>query len=215
MSDAVHDPDPNDAAARALLRTTPLARWLAPTSESRLERIACRDIEPRPWPAPAGLDDELVALVLSVRQRGVVEPVLLRPLEGSRFQVVLGARRMEAARRCGLTEVPAIVRDLDEAEATLLAAWSVMPRMRAGEILEVASRLTAAGVSDAEIAVLLGADPRAHPASPDPGCSLIGGGAPLRFAGAATPVQLLLSALGERGGTTLACLGGVEPELLG
>jgi len=56
-----------------------------------------------------------------------VEPLLLRPIESSRFQVVLGARRLEVARRLGLPEVPAIVRELDEAEATLVAVWNALP----------------------------------------------------------------------------------------
>ena len=98
---------------RLALPAGPLARWLAPTSQSRLERIPCSDVDTRPWPDPPGGD--LLALTRSIRHRGIVEPLLLRPIESSRFQVVLGARRLEVARRLGLPEVPAIVRELDEA----------------------------------------------------------------------------------------------------
>jgi len=117
-------------AAKLALHGGPLARWLAPTSQSRLERIACSDIDGRPWPDPPGGD--LLALTRSVRHRGIVEPLLLRPIDGSRFQVVLGARRLEVAHRLGLTEVPAIVRELDEAEATLVAVWNALPRLQPG-----------------------------------------------------------------------------------
>jgi hypothetical protein len=202
-------PDP-----RGALRTTPLARWLAPTSESRVERIACRDIEPRPWPA-SGPDERLLALIRSVRQRGIVEPLLLRPAEGGRYQVVLGSRRLEAARRLGLPDVPAIVRELDESEATLLAAWSVLPRRESEEMVEVASRLCAAGVSEPEVAVMLGTAPAEPPRRAARECTLVGGAAPLRFAGAATGVRLLLDALGDRRGAALLALRGIDPERLG
>ncbi len=202
------------ASSRNAFTTTPMARWLAPTSESRLERIACRAIDPRPWPPPTGSDDRMVALTRSVRQRGVVEPLLLRPAEGGRFQVVLGSRRLEAALRVGLTEVPAIVRELDEAEATLLAAWSILPRMNSEEMVELASRLCAAGVSEPEVAVMLGTAPAEAPRAVTREWSLIGGSGALRFAGAVTPVRLLLDALGERRASSLLALRGADPERL-
>jgi hypothetical protein len=202
------------ASSRTVFRTTPMARWLAPTSESRLERIPCRAIDPRPWPPATSSDDRMVALTRSVRQRGVVEPLLLRPAEGGRFQVVLGSRRLEAALRVGLSEVPAIVRELDEAEATLLAAWSILPRMDPEEMVEVASRLCAAGVSEPEVAVMLGTAPAEAPRPVAREWTLLGGSAALRFAGAVTPVRLLLDALGERRASSLLALRGTDPERL-
>lgn len=197
-----------DDSTRLALRGGPLARWLAPTSQSRLERIACGDIDNRPWPDPPGGD--LLALTRSIRHRGIVEPLLLRPVEGARFQVVLGARRLEVARRLGVAEVPAIVRELDEAEATLLAVWNALPRLQAGQMIEVAARLIAAGVTEAEIALLLAAgDPETLPGPPHD-WPLRADAVPLRFAGAVTPVHHLLDALGLQRRTALAALGGVD-----
>jgi hypothetical protein len=209
-------PRPPGAAAPVPLQAGPLGRWLAPTSESRIERIACHDIDNRIWPPAATQDELMVALRRSVGVRGIVEPLLLRPT-GGRFQVVLGARRLVAALEAGLTEVPAIVRELDDAEATLLAAWSVAPGSDPGQAVELAARLCAAGVGEAEAAALLtamGAAPAA-PTIPAPRrWSLVGGAGRLRFAGAETPVRVLLDGLGERRSASLAALRGVDPERL-
>jgi ParB-like chromosome segregation protein Spo0J len=210
------EPSPADGAAgdptRPALRGGPLARWLAPTSQSRLERIPCSDIDNRPWPDPPGGD--LLALTRSVRHRGIVEPLLLRPVEGARFQVVLGARRLEVARRLGAADVPAIVRELDEAEATLIAVWNALPRLKPGQMIEVAARLIGAGVTEAEIAFLLATgDPETLPGPPRD-WSLRADSAPLRFAGSATPVRHLLDALGLQRRAALAALSGVDAARL-
>lgn len=207
MSEPTGAEIPSVGQAHPALRASPLARWLAPTSESRLERIPCADIEARSWPEPATGAD-LPALRLSIRQRGIVEPLLLRPLPGARFQVVLGARRLEAARALGLTHVPAIVRELDEAEAALVAIWNALPRL--GGLVEAAARLAAAGASDSEIALLLGSTTSPAAAAPPADWPLRSGSAPLRFAGAATPVHALLDAVGSHRSSSLAALLGVD-----
>jgi hypothetical protein len=194
VSEPLAGAGPDPAAA---LREGPLHRWLAPTSESRIERIACGDIDPRPWSGPPAPDDQLLALTRSVRHRGIVEPLLLRPVGARRFELVLGSRRIEAAHRLGMTHVPAIVRELDGAEAALLAAWTILPRMQGRGMVEVATRLSAAGVSEPEIAVILGAAVPGVPDAGGPGTALLDDAAPLRFAGAATPVSLVLDALGH------------------
>ena len=214
MSEPSGAEGPASDAARQALRASPLTRWLSPTSESRLERIACRDIDTRTWPDPPEPGSDLLALTRSVRQRGIVEPLLLRPIEGARFQVVLGARRLEVARRLDLQEVPAIVRQLDEAEATLMAVWSALPRLQAGQMIEVAARLSTAGVSEAEIALLLAAaEPAAVPGAPRE-WPLRADSVPLRFAGSMTPVHQLLDALGPEQRAALAALRGADPARL-
>lgn len=212
MSDLPEGASAGGDAARPALRGGPLARWLAPTSQSRLERIPSADVDQRPWPDAAGGD--LLALTRSVRQRGIVEPLLLRPVEGARYQVVLGARRLEVARRLGVAEVPAIVRELDETEAALLAVWNALPRLHPGQMIEVAARLSAAGVSEAEIALLLAAaDPEAL-SGPPREWPLQADVTPLRFAGAATPVRWLLDALGPQRQAALRALHGADPAQL-
>ena len=60
-------------------------------------------------------EDTLAALTASVRELGVLQPVLVRPLGDDRYELVAGERRWRAAKRAGLPSVPAIVRDVDDA----------------------------------------------------------------------------------------------------
>jgi ParB family chromosome partitioning protein len=59
-------------------------------------------------------DGELDELADSISQVGVLQPVIVRPVDGGRYELVAGERRWRAAQRAGLTEVPAIVRDVDD-----------------------------------------------------------------------------------------------------
>jgi ParB family chromosome partitioning protein len=61
-------------------------------------------------------EDELDELAASIRQRGIIQPILVRPLPDypGEYQIVAGERRWRAAQRAGLHLVPALVRDLDE-----------------------------------------------------------------------------------------------------
>src|SRR5262245_34520601 len=64
----------------------------------------------------------LERLAQSVRERGVLQPVLVRRLDAARFELIAGERRWRAARMAGLTAIPAYVRsDTDDVEALELA----------------------------------------------------------------------------------------------
>ena len=65
-------------------------------------------------------ENALVELAESIRERGVLQPILLRP-EGSGFMIVAGERRWRAAQRAQLHTIPAIVRDIDESTIAELA----------------------------------------------------------------------------------------------
>ena len=106
-----------------------LARWLTPTSESRIERIACDHVHHRPWwPEPDGDSAALEALRISIATRGIIEPLLLRHRSAGGLEVVAGSRRLRAARELGMARVPAIVRDLADREAILVSAWTTRDR---------------------------------------------------------------------------------------
>lgn len=65
---------------------------------------------------------ELVDLAQSIREHGIVQPVVVRPAAGSdRYEIIAGERRWRAAQRAGLTELPVIVRDVDDRLALELA----------------------------------------------------------------------------------------------
>ena len=74
-------------------------------------------------------DDEAMAnTVESVKQYGVLVPAIARPLEDGGYELVAGHRRHHACELAGLTEMPVIVRDLDDDEATIIMVDSNLQR---------------------------------------------------------------------------------------
>jgi len=79
-------------------------------------------VDPNPSQPRSTFDEEgLVALAESVRANGVLQPVLVRPTKGGRYELIAGERRWRAAKAAGLATVPALVRDTDDRESLLLA----------------------------------------------------------------------------------------------
>jgi ParB family chromosome partitioning protein len=68
-------------------------------------------------------EDELAALAQSVREKGVLQPLLVRPIDGeaAAFELIAGERRWRAAQRAGLHQVPVVVRALSDVEALEVA----------------------------------------------------------------------------------------------
>ena len=67
-------------------------------------------------------DEEALAdLSASIAQHGVLQPLLVRPMPDGTYQLVAGERRWRASRMAGLTEVPVVIRDMDEQQAAELA----------------------------------------------------------------------------------------------
>jgi ParB family chromosome partitioning protein len=73
-------------------------------------------------------EEGLVALARSIRERGVLQPVLVRPLPGGTYELIAGERRWRAAQIAGLTSVPAMVRPDDDAASLELALIENMAR---------------------------------------------------------------------------------------
>lgn len=65
-------------------------------------------------------DEEMQSLVESVEQFGVLSPILVRPVEDGMYEIVSGHRRHRASELAKVTEIPAIVRDLNDDEAIIL-----------------------------------------------------------------------------------------------
>jgi ParB family transcriptional regulator, chromosome partitioning protein len=69
-------------------------------------------------------EDELTELSQSIRHLGVVQPIVVRPLEdekGPRYELIAGERRLRAARMAGITSIPAVVRQADDAASLQIA----------------------------------------------------------------------------------------------
>lgn len=65
--------------------------------------------------------DALAELAASISQHGVLQPLVVRPIDSLGYQIVAGERRWRAARMAGLTEVPVIIKDLTDAEVMEIA----------------------------------------------------------------------------------------------
>jgi len=61
---------------------------------------------------------DISELVNSIRLKGVLQPIVVRP-SGEKYEVIIGSRRLVAARECGLRTIPAIIREVDDREALL------------------------------------------------------------------------------------------------
>jgi ParB family chromosome partitioning protein len=87
-----------------------------------LTTLAIADITPHP-DQPRRIFDEaaLEELAASISQRGVIQPIIVRPMEKGRYQLVAGERRWRAAQKARLHEIPALVRDLTERDVMALA----------------------------------------------------------------------------------------------
>jgi ParB family transcriptional regulator, chromosome partitioning protein len=74
-------------------------------------------------PRRAFPDDELDELAASLRERGIIQPIVARPARGSTdaFEIIAGERRWRAAQRAGLHEVPVVIIEATDAEALQLA----------------------------------------------------------------------------------------------
>jgi ParB family chromosome partitioning protein len=92
-----------------------------PTEADTLLEVAVEEIEPNPnQPRKAFSSKALDELAASIRASGVIQPVIVRR-QGSGYQLVAGERRWRAARQVGLPRVPAIVREVTDAESLELA----------------------------------------------------------------------------------------------
>src|SRR5258707_303274 len=76
-------------------------------------------VDPNPN-QPRQVMGDLSELIASIGEKGILEPLLVRP-RGERFQIVAGERRYQAAVQVGLRELPVIVRDVDDSEVIELA----------------------------------------------------------------------------------------------
>ena len=81
---------------------------------SGVQEISLGDIDPNPdQPRRTFSEESIAQLAQSIREQGVLQPILVTPQNGGRYRIVAGERRWRASRAAGLDKVPVIVRDLD------------------------------------------------------------------------------------------------------
>ena len=95
----------------------------------RVQKIPISELVPfKDHPFKVVDDEAMLRTTESIAQYGVLTPLIARPLEDETYEIISGHRRVHAARAAGLTEVPVIVRDMDDDAATVLMVDSNLQR---------------------------------------------------------------------------------------
>ena len=101
-------------------------------AESQLERvqnISISELVPfKDHPFKVVDDEAMLRTMESIAQNGVLTPLIARPLEAGGYEIISGHRRAHAAEMAGLTEVPVLVRQMDDDAATVLMVDSNLQR---------------------------------------------------------------------------------------
>lgn len=101
----------------------------AQASDEELQQLPLGLVVPNPdQPRRAFGERELAELADSIREHGVLQPVLVRALPGGRYELLAGERRLRAARLAGLERIPAVVRAADDDQRLELAMIENMAR---------------------------------------------------------------------------------------
>jgi ParB family chromosome partitioning protein len=124
--------------------------------QSPLQSISITAIEPLPGnPRKRFDEDALDELAGSIASRGVIQPVIVRPVGSGKFQLVAGERRWRAAQKAQLHEIPALVRELSDREVMALALIENLQREDLNPVEEARAYHRLAedeGMTQAEIA---------------------------------------------------------------
>lgn len=127
-----------------------------------LHQLDIGRIVPNPHqPRKAFAADKLDELAVSITARGLIQPVIVRPLGDGRYELIAGERRWRAARQAGLARIPAVVRTAESAEAIELALIENIQRqdLNPVETAQAYRHLTETfDLSHEEIAVKVGKD---------------------------------------------------------
>ena len=95
----------------------------------RVQKIPISELVPfKDHPFKVMDDEAMLRTTESIAQYGVLTPLIARPLEDGTYEIISGHRRVHAAQAAGLTEVPVIVRDMDDDAATVLMVDSNLQR---------------------------------------------------------------------------------------
>ncbi len=108
------------------------------TSEVQVKKtLRIAEIEPnRDQPRKNFSDEAISALADSIREHGMLQPILVRPISTGGYQIVAGERRWRAARMLGLDEVPVTIRELSDAETMQIAIIENLQRENLNPIEE-------------------------------------------------------------------------------
>ncbi|MGI3900043.1 MAG: ParB/RepB/Spo0J family partition protein [Janthinobacterium lividum] len=143
----------------------------APAPEARdRRRVRIADVHPNPHnPRRSFADEDLQDLSNSIREKGIIQPIVVRPAPGRAggYEIIAGERRWRAAGAAGLAEVPVVIVEVDDKEALELAIIENVQRTDLNAIEEARGydRLTREfGYSQTDLARIIGKS-RSHVAN--------------------------------------------------
>ncbi len=109
------------ASTQALSKEPPAIERVAESTEDtsgRAREIAVNLIDRNPYQTRTRFDEQQLAeLAASIAATGVVQPILVRPLPGGRFQLIAGERRLMASKQAGRGTIPAVLRQVSDEQA--------------------------------------------------------------------------------------------------
>jgi len=117
-------PKPELRNVAAILNRETAAPAPVASQSVAVDKIQLPKSQPRRYFDPEKLDQ----LVESVKEHGILEPLLVRPLGDGDYELVAGERRLRASRELGLAEVPIVVRELDDRQALQVALMENLQR---------------------------------------------------------------------------------------
>ncbi len=129
----------------ALISASPALRAAEPEAGERVQQVSLASIVPSPLqPRREFAREALEELVDSIRQRGIIQPLIVRPMNGQ-FELIAGERRWRAAKEIGLTEAPVIVRHATDLEVLELSLIENLQRAELNPIEEAQAYARLAG----------------------------------------------------------------------
>lgn len=108
------------------------------TNEIQVKKtLRTAEIEPnRDQPRKNFSDEAIAALADSIREHGMIQPILVRPISSGGYQIVAGERRWRAARMLGLDDVPVTIREMSDSETMQIALIENLQRENLNPIEE-------------------------------------------------------------------------------
>jgi len=98
-------------------------------SADRVINISVNDLTPNPYQPRIQMDeDSLEELSASIKEKGVVQPIIVRSMGTDKYEIIAGERRFRACKMAGLPEVPAIVKEVSDADAVAIAIMENIQR---------------------------------------------------------------------------------------
>lgn len=95
---------------------------LEETHHEQVEQVAIEKIKPNKYqPRTIFSEDKIEELARTIHTHGVIQPIVIRTLDDERYEIIAGERRYRAMKSLGWTEVPAIIRELDDKETASIA----------------------------------------------------------------------------------------------